>query len=186
MSGTASSITHQQLKRIEKRGIPSFQLTPSLILGEDAKAQKERKDLSRKIANSLRQGINILRAPQEMLNSKESTDLPVHLKITKALASLALSALEASRIDPRGIALVLTGGETAQHVINGLWTEGIEIEEELLEGIVKGHLIGGDWDGLSVVTKAGAFGKDDALEKIIRMIETGVSLTKEEKNECFN
>jgi uncharacterized protein YgbK (DUF1537 family) len=34
-------------------------------------------------------------------------------------------------------------------------------------------LIGGDWDGLTVVTKAGAFGKEDALKKIIEIIETG-------------
>src|SRR4030043_582277 len=186
VSGTASSVTHQQLKQVEKTSIPSFQLTPSLILGDDAKAEKERKDLSRKIANSLPQGINILKTPSEMLDSKESADHPVHLKITKTLASVALLALEASRVDPHDLALILTGGETAQNVINGLETEGIEIEGELLEGIVRGHLIGGNWDGLTVVTKAGAFGKDDALEKIVKMIETGSPSTQEEKNEGLN
>jgi uncharacterized protein YgbK (DUF1537 family) len=173
VSGTASSITHQQLKQVEKRGIPSFQLTPSLILGDDAKAEKERKELFRKIANSLSQRINILKAPSEILHSEDSTEPPIHLKITKTLASVALLALEASKIKPADLALILTGGETAQHIINGLETEGIEIEGELLEGIVRGHLIGGDWDGLTVVTKAGAFGKEDALKKIIEIIETG-------------
>jgi len=186
VSGTASSVTHQQLKQVEKRSIPSFQLTPSLILGDDAKAEKERKNLSRKIANSLPLGINILKAPSEMLDSKESADHPVHLKITKTLASVALLALEASRVDPHDLVLILTGGETAQNVIDGLEPEGIEIEGELLEGIVRGHLIGGNWDGLTVVTKAGAFGKEDALEKIIKMLETGSPSTQEEKNEGLN
>jgi uncharacterized protein YgbK (DUF1537 family) len=186
VSGTASSITHQQLKQVEKRSIPSFQLTPSLILGEDTKADRERKDLSTRIANSLSQGINILKTPSEMLDCKEPTGHPIHLKITKALASVALWTLEASKIDPHDLALILTGGETAQHVINGLKTEGIEIEGELLEGIVRGHLIGGNWDGLTVVTKAGAFGKENALEKIIRMLEMGSPSTKEEKNEGLN
>jgi uncharacterized protein YgbK (DUF1537 family) len=173
VSGTASSVTHQQLKQVERRGIPSFQLTPSLILGDDAKAEKERKDLSRKIANSLLQGISILRTPSEMLDSKDSSESSIHLKITKNLASVALLALGAYKIEPTDLALILTGGETAQHVINGLGTEAIEIEGELLEGIVRGHLIGGNWDGLMVVTKAGGFGRKDALEKIVRMIGTG-------------
>ena len=173
MSGTASSVTHQQLKRFEKRSIPHFQLTPSLILEDGVKAEKERKDLSKKIANSLTRGISILKTPSEMLHDKESVDYSIHLKITKTLASVALGALEASKIDPHDLALILTGGETAQNVINGLEIEGIEIEGELLEGIVKGHLIGGNWDGLSVITKAGAFGREDAFEKIIEILETG-------------
>ena len=180
VSGTASSITHQQLKQVEKRSIPSFQLTPSLILGDDAKAEKERKELFRKIANSLSQRINILKAPSEILHSEDSTEPPIHLKITKTLASVALLALEACKIKPADLALILTGGETAQHIINGLETEGIEIEGELLEGIIRGHLIGGDWDGLTVVTKAGAFGKEEALEKIVKMLEMGSLSTKEE------
>ena len=144
------------------------------------KVEKERKDLSLKISNLLSHGMTILKSPSEMLHDRESTDGSVQLKITKALASVALHALEASNIDPQDLALILTGGETAQYVINGLETEGIEIEGELLEGIVRGHLTGGDWDGLTVVTKAGAFGKEDALEKIVNILEEGTPLNKED------
>jgi uncharacterized protein YgbK (DUF1537 family) len=105
-----------------------------------------------------------------MLDFKESADHPLRLKITKTLASVALSALEASRIDPPDLALILTGGETAQHVINGLEPEGIEIEGELLEGIVRGRLTGGNWDGLTVITKAGGFGKINSLEKLMEVL----------------
>lgn len=173
VSGTASRITHQQLKQVEKRGLPFFQLTPSLILDDDVKAEKGREELSMKIANSLPQGINVLKTPPEMLHSEDSTRPPIHLKIVKTLASVALLALEASKIKPADVALILTGGETAQNVISGLETEGIEIEGELLEGIVNGHLLGGKWDGLTVITKAGAFGKENALEKIVKILETG-------------
>ena len=180
VSGTASSITHQQLKRFENRNIPCLQLTSSLILGDGVKIEKERKDLSLKISNLLSHGMTILKSPSEMLHDRESTDGSVKLKITKTLASVALHALEASKIDPQDLALILTGGETAQYVINGLETEGIEIEGELLEGIVRGHLTGGDWDGLTVVTKAGAFGKEDALEKIVNILGEGTPLNKED------
>jgi uncharacterized protein YgbK (DUF1537 family) len=186
VSGTASSVTHQQLIQVERRPVPSFQLNGSFIMGEDRKTQEEKKELSKKIANALSQGVTILKAPSQMLSSKDSTELSTHLRITKTLASIALFALEASKIKPVDLALILTGGETAQNVINGLEPEVIEIEGELLEGIVIGRLIGGNWDGLTVVTKAGAFGKDDALEKIVTMIETGSSSTQEEKNEGPN
>jgi uncharacterized protein YgbK (DUF1537 family) len=176
VSGTASSVTHQQLKQVEKRNIPFFQIPASLILGDDAKAEKGRKELSRKIANFLIQGIHVLRTPPELLHPEDSNEPPIHLKIAKTLASVALLSLEASKIKPADVALILTGGETAQHVINGLETkgaEGIEIEGELLEGIVKGHLLGGNWDGLTVITKAGAFGRKNALEKIVKILEAG-------------
>jgi uncharacterized protein YgbK (DUF1537 family) len=179
VSGTASSVTHQQLEQVERRSVPSFRLKRSLITGEDGKTQEEKKELTKKMANALSLGITVLKAPSEMLSSKDSTEPPVHLRITKTLASVALLALKASKIKPADLALILTGGETAQHVINGLEPEGIEIEGELLEGIVRGHLIGGKWDGLTVVTKAGAFGKEDALERIVEMLEAGPPLAKE-------
>jgi uncharacterized protein YgbK (DUF1537 family) len=171
VSGSASSVTHQQLEQVEQKNVPAFQLDRSLILGDGAKALKEKKNLSERIANSLSQGITILKTPFEMLHSEDSADLPIHLRITGTLASVALQALETSKVEPSDLALILTGGETAQDVINGLETEGIEIEGELLEGIVKGHLIGGNWDGLSVVTKAGAFGEENAFEKIIEKLQ---------------
>jgi uncharacterized protein YgbK (DUF1537 family) len=170
ISGTASSVTHQQLKRIEEKGIPSFQLPLPLIVGDWSKTREERERFSEKIAHSLSRGICILKTPPEMVTPIESPDVPVHLKVTKILASLALGAIERSQIRPNDLALILTGGETAQHTINGLGPKEIQIEGELLEGIVIGRLIGGDWNGATIITKAGAFGKEDALEKVIEML----------------
>ena len=69
--------------------------------------------------------------------------------------------------------LLFIGGETAQNVIKGLDPQGIKVEGELLKGIAKGLLIGRKWGGLTAVTKAGAFGQEDALEKVVSMIKTG-------------
>ena len=180
IGGTASSVTRQQLKRIEQRGIPSYHLNKYLLVCDETREQVERRELSEKVANSLSQGMVILKTTPEMLLPEDSKDLPIHLRIVKTLADIALSSLELSKVDIRDLALILTGGDTAQSIINVLGNEGIEIEGELLEGIVRGHLIGGNWDGLSVITKAGAFGKEDALEKIVEILETGLPLNKEE------
>jgi uncharacterized protein YgbK (DUF1537 family) len=172
ISGTASSVTHQQLRRIEQRGIPTYQLSKTLLVGDDVRVDAERKEISKKISDSLSQGMVILKTTPEMLQPENSADLPIYLKIVETLSDVALSSLERSKVEMHELALILTGGDTAQSIINALGNEGIEIEGELLKGIVKGHLIGGNWDGLNIITKAGAFGKENALEKIIGMLQT--------------
>jgi len=176
VSGSASSVTHQQLRLLEQRKIPAFQLNKTLLSGDGPKVQREREELSKKMANSLSQGIAILKTTPEILQPEKSKDLPIHLKITKTLADIALSSLELSKVDVHDLTVILTGGDTAQSIINVLGNERIEIEGELLGGIVKGHLIGGNWEGLTIITKAGAFGKEDALEKIVDILLIGSSL----------
>lgn len=177
ISGTASSVTHQQLDRLTKRGIPSYELPLQLILDDWSKTKEEREETIEKISKSLSSGVCIFRSPREMLNPKESTN-----RITKILATVALEALKKSRIQPMTLALFLTGGETAQHMINVLEPQEIEIEGELLEGIVRGHLVGGDWNGMTIVTKAGAFGKEDALERTLEMLTHPSPERVKEKN----
>jgi uncharacterized protein YgbK (DUF1537 family) len=57
----------------------------------------------------------------------------------------------------------LTGGDTAIGFLNKVQAEGSYIVEEIAVGIPKMEVIGGEFNNLPVVTKAGAFGKDDAI-----------------------
>ncbi len=59
--------------------------------------------------------------------------------------------------------LFLTGGDTADAVLTFAGAKGIRILGEIVTGVVQGTLIGGPLDGLPVVTKAGAFGREDTL-----------------------
>jgi uncharacterized protein YgbK (DUF1537 family) len=59
--------------------------------------------------------------------------------------------------------LFATGGDTADAVLTALKGIGIRIKGEVVSGMVAGRLFGGPMDGLAVITKAGAFGKEDAL-----------------------
>jgi uncharacterized protein YgbK (DUF1537 family) len=179
VSGSASSVTHEQLNWVEKRiGMASFQLSKSFILSDEASKQIQTNDLSLTIGKSLAKGHVLLKTCSERVLFEESNDLPIQLRITRTLASLALSALEESKVDDRDLALILTGGDTALSVLSALKSRGVKIEGELLEGIVKGHLMEGEWDGLTIITKAGAFGKEDALKKIIEILETGSTSSK--------
>ena len=68
--------------------------------------------------------------------------------------------------------LVITGGDTALHVLNALKAKGIDLEEEVLPGIPLGRLIGGKASDIPVITKAGGFGTPTALLEVIQHLQT--------------
>ena len=57
----------------------------------------------------------------------------------------------------------MTGGDTAMGLMESLEADGSRILSEIAVGIPMMQLTGGLMDGLKVVTKAGAFGKEDAV-----------------------
>lgn len=57
----------------------------------------------------------------------------------------------------------LTGGDTAMGVLESLKADGSSILSEIAVGIPMMQIVGGSMEGLKVVTKAGAFGKEDAI-----------------------
>jgi uncharacterized protein YgbK (DUF1537 family) len=179
ISGSMSSVTQEQLKRLQRRDILSFELGKSFLTKEGQDFEAAKGELIPSVSDALAKGHVILRTCSERLISGDPETPLIHLKIVKVIGEVALSVLKESRVGIRDTALVLTGGDTAFSVLSLLRIEGIEIDDEILEGIVIGQLIGGKWDGLTVVTKAGAFGKEDALERIVEMLKAGSPLPSE-------
>jgi uncharacterized protein YgbK (DUF1537 family) len=68
-------------------------------------------------------------------------------------------------------ALVLTGGDTARAVLAALGGRGIALEAELMPGVPLGRIVGGHLDGVTVVTKAGGFGRPDTLVEVQRYLQ---------------
>lgn len=68
--------------------------------------------------------------------------------------------------------LVLTGGDTAASVCRALGGTGTEILFEVAPGIPLGRLRGGPYEGLRIVTKAGAFGDDRAICNAVQSIRS--------------
>ncbi|NPV04473.1 MAG: four-carbon acid sugar kinase family protein [Syntrophaceae bacterium] len=67
--------------------------------------------------------------------------------------------------------LVLTGGDIAVSCCRSLSASGISVIQEVAPGIPLGVLKGGQCPGLGVVTKAGAFGGQDALCKAVDFLK---------------
>ena len=66
--------------------------------------------------------------------------------------------------------LILIGGDTSIKVLNALGAKEVAIEGEVLPGIPIGRIIGGEWDGMKIITKAGGFGDRYTLVRIIKSI----------------
>ena len=66
--------------------------------------------------------------------------------------------------------LILIGGDTSIKVLNALGAKEVAIEGEVLPGIPMGRIMGGEWDGMKIITKAGGFGDRYTLVRIIKSI----------------
>jgi uncharacterized protein YgbK (DUF1537 family) len=171
IGGSASAVTHAQLQRLRDDGLPSFELPKSLVSGDGGTEIAGRLQLSRLLGSALAGGSAVFRAFSERWTGNGDGIASIPQRIIEVLAGVALEALRAARVDARDLVLILTGGDTALGVLRLLDYEGIVLEGELLEGIVQGSLRGGPWDGLTIVTKAGAFGREDALVRIMERLE---------------
>ncbi|TMB00466.1 MAG: hypothetical protein E6J70_10455 [Deltaproteobacteria bacterium] len=92
---------------------------------------------------------------------------------TGVLAALRAGALAAlARTRPGG--LVLIGGETAYHVLDGLGHPMLAVESRLCPLVVRTRLMTGPYAGLSLVTKGGSAGAPDLLGAIVQQLGRGV------------
>jgi uncharacterized protein YgbK (DUF1537 family) len=98
------------------------------------------------ICDALARGIHvILRIPRGLVSAEQ-----VRERITGVPAA----------------ALVLSGGDTASLVCRAAGVQRIELCDEIVPGVPRGILHGGEFDGISVATKSGGFGRSDALIRI--------------------
>jgi D-threonate/D-erythronate kinase len=63
-------------------------------------------------------------------------------------------------------ALVLSGGDTASLVCRAAGVQRIELCDEIVAGVPRGILQGGEFDGVPVATKSGGFGDRDTLIQV--------------------
>jgi uncharacterized protein YgbK (DUF1537 family) len=82
------------------------------------------------------------------------------------MGKLALRLLEGAAIS----GLFLSGGDTAMSCFENAGALGSSIITEIALGIPIMRLTGGRYEGLKVVTKAGAFGKEDAVFYALRKL----------------
>jgi uncharacterized protein YgbK (DUF1537 family) len=159
--GTASTVAEQQIETLlQNASYRVFQPDP-LILAGRARAHELTKLTSLIRATLLQNNVILTIKPQQDgRNTRGETNFePTGDSIVRGLGLLVADVVKSA--NPGN--LFLTGGDTADGVLTAFKAEGIRILGEVVAGVVQGVIIGGDLDGLPVVTKAGAFGKKDTL-----------------------
>jgi uncharacterized protein YgbK (DUF1537 family) len=86
---------------------------------------------------------------------------------SKSIAQITALVLEKARIS----GLFLSGGDTSMGFFDIAKSLGSSIITEIAIGIPMMYLRGGKYDGLKIVTKAGAFGKEDAVFYALRKLK---------------
>ena len=178
VSGSVKSVTLNQILAAEK-ALGAKVLEPSLpwILqgGKNYETEMERmvkeaedafvqeKDIIIRMASSKE---DVFEA-QQLGRELGMNELETSRRILSFLGKVCGKVLE----DQKVVGLILVGGDTAIEVIKSVGACGIRIEKEVLPGIPLGRMIRGKFDGLPTVTKAGGFGREDALIVSMRKLK---------------
>jgi uncharacterized protein YgbK (DUF1537 family) len=107
---------------------------------------------------------SVLAATRESIGDALAGGNHVVLRIPRGLVSAEQVREHITGVPAAG--LVLSGGDTASLVCRAAGVQQIELCAEIVPGIPRGILHGGEFDGVPVATKSGGFGRSDALIQI--------------------
>jgi uncharacterized protein YgbK (DUF1537 family) len=161
VSGTTSRVTKKQIKAL-------LQVYPykEIILTADQLTDGDQHDILLEKASETAEILpaeNVIIRVGSEANGQAAAGKPPRLhraeSVVEGIGLFVAAALKRCR---PGF-LFATGGDTADAILSALGGSGIRILGEIARGMVQGRLIGGPLNGLTMITKAGAFGKADAL-----------------------
>lgn len=167
ISGSASELTRRQLARfISER-------EPVVVRPVFAEKGKALPDISAtttellKAINTAPVGATVLYA--HTLNASELCRLtPEEAEgIPHAIGTIVRNTLEKAAID----GLYSTGGDITAAILGELGSDGVEIHDEIIPLAVQGEVVGGQWAGLSIVTKGGLIGDDTTAIECIDTLQ---------------
>jgi uncharacterized protein YgbK (DUF1537 family) len=177
IAGSVSEVTAQQIRTAAKtlnvkvltidvnrvlRGEEDGSLEAARVVDEAEKALDAGRDVIIRLAESLR----ALEDFKEVGRGLGLTDREMRVQMGRILGRTSQAIVTRGNV----CGLVVTGGETAFNVYTALDVLEVRVEEEVLPGIPVVTLVGGSACGTRVVTKAGAFGDEDALVTAIEYL----------------
>jgi uncharacterized protein YgbK (DUF1537 family) len=143
-----------------------------------AKSQ-ERKRILNIIRNSSRDGKDIIiRSASSKDAVAKSFDTGLRHKldrfsvsdmIASFIGEIAKSVIQEVNIN----GVLLTGGDIFIKTARSLGVSGTIIKNEILPGIPYGNFAGEQYKGITIVSKAGGFGKEDAIFEVLNFLNRG-------------
>ncbi len=177
IAGSVSEVTAQQIRIAAKTlnvkvvtvdvqrvlmGKEEGNLEATRVIDEAEEALNAGRDVVIRLAESL----NALEEVKEAGKELGLTDREMRTLMGQILGRTSQAILKKGKL----CGMVVTGGETAFNVYKALDVLEVRVEEEVLPGIPVVTIVGGPASGTRVVTKAGAFGNEDALVTAIEYL----------------
>lgn len=170
--GSLSEVSRKQIKYAEDKGVKVLKIDIADIL-----KNKTKDDYIKEAVGILSKGNDlIITSSYDEGDYEETIKLSKELSMTKAeisgLVQDILGEISVKTINQSNISgIFVTGGDTAMGFLKSSDSEGSQIVEEIMTGIPLMKLVGGDFNGYKMVSKAGAFGNEDALYFSINKIK---------------
>ncbi len=165
VAGSLSAVSARQARHVLDKKLARPVLADIGALLGDSGAEERR--LAEKAADLLNRGENVLLSSaveDSQIEAGRNAGEPE--QIGESLARIVKNILAAAEIS----GLFVTGGEVAVKIVRALESGGVSLIKELEPGIPLVRLVGGQYEGLPVVTKAGGFGSDGAMERCIEVL----------------
>lgn len=175
VAGSLNSITGRQIEDMKKNHrVQEVVISPERFFDE----KKREKEMDRVVEA----GLALLEKGDLVLSTNRTKEAVQRVK--ELQQEFGLSSFELGHLIAESMAIiagrlieqsntcgaVLTGGDIAGTTCQVLKGEGIRVTGEVETGIPYGHLVGNKYDCFPVVTKAGAFGTEQALSKSLQAI----------------
>lgn len=165
VTASQRTVASQQIAKIVSAGLADllpveFDVTP------EGQAELNRFDHDSALSNLSASRNTVLRA---VISTDMAALAPDAVRRAADAVTHRLGRLVAGLVDghrPGG--LVIIGGDTAFGVLTATGAHGIFLAAEPLPGVPVGTLSGGKLDGVTVATKAGAFGDENTLLRLLQ------------------
>ena len=172
---SVSSVTRGQVREAEKAGVTLIQVpVHDLLAGRDTPAPYVEKTVESLLAgkdtillSSSSYDRDQLALSEEEGKKKGMVTSQVSEYVQALMGAMTVEILQKAPVS----GVFLTGGDTAMGVLGTAKADGSEILAEILVGIPMLKVVGGSLDGVKVVTKAGAFGQEDAILFAMRKLK---------------
>ena len=174
VAASLSSVTRAQVLFAERQGVPLVR-APLYAILEKAVSPEELADRAVRV---LKDGRDLILLSSSVYSEEERTRTGESARAVGlspgemgAFAQKTMGRITALVLEEAAVSgLFLTGGDTALGCLESMGATGSGIVTEAAAGMPLMKLTGGKYDGLKVVTKAGAFGGEDAIFYSLRKL----------------
>ena len=169
---SVSETSRQQVKYAEESGIPLVIIPCETLLSEDYELHV------RQAIEFLQKGKDVVVLPASTYD-RTALEKTVNIPGSSTQIQIAMGKIAAAILEAADIAgIFLTGGDTAMGFFKEIGATRLDIISEVLVGIPLMKICGTRYDGLKVITKAGAFGQSDSLVFSMRKLKDALPILK--------